>query len=191
MCEDAATKKQHAFRRTSRSVLAALCLGGLLAACEPMPEGASLYYASGEIGHTYTLQSLRRVYACPHAVSESIDKCIARGTGIFTVDNAAKQAGDQRTVVHLVFDDGRSGWMGYDDFLRQRFTVPAKTSVVLGLGMTADEIRSSWGEPAAIAPHAFAKSMGQEWSYPDLGNLYFEDGKLVEIALSRALPFVR
>ena len=175
-------------RRLTRAQPLALSLAALLAACVPAGEDASLYYAGGEVGKSFGIQPPRRVYACPRPIPKSVDGCIVRANGYFTIDSVAQQPSDHRTILHLVFEDGQAGWMGYDDFLRQR-PVPARLGRVARLGMTTDEIKSGWGAPAAIAPEPSPDGATREkWSYPGIGELYFEDGELVELGLKRALP---
>jgi hypothetical protein len=169
----------------------AFSLAALLASCVPAGQDASLYYAGGEVGKSFGIQPPRRVYACPRPIPKSVEGCIVRANGYFTVDSAAQQPSDHRTILHLVFEDGKSGWMSYDDFLRQR-PVPARLGRVARLGMTTEEIKSSWGAPAAIAPEPSPGGGTREkWSYPGIGELFFEDGKLVELGLKRALPLAR
>jgi hypothetical protein len=166
---------------------AAVLLATLLTACAVPTENASLFYASGEVGKTYSLSAPRRVYACPRPIRESLTDCVVRAYGYFTVDNAAQQPSG-RTILHLVFDDGRSGWMGYDDYLRQHFAYPVKLGLIARLGMSEDEIKANWGAPAMIGTEAAHGARRRKWTYPGVGELYFENGELVELDLIRALP---
>ncbi|HKT20595.1 MAG TPA: hypothetical protein VJR47_21250 [Stellaceae bacterium] len=171
-----------------RTPFAAVLLAALLAACTAPGETTSLSYASGEVGKTFALRAPRRVYACPRPIPDSVADCVVRTYGYFTLDNATQQPSDGRTILHLVFEDGRAGWMGYDDFLRQHFVNPVKLGLVARLGMSEDEIKASWGAPASIGTEPAHGARRQKWIYPGIGELYFEDGKLVELGLSRALP---
>ena len=162
-------------------------LTALLAGCELTPEGGSLYHASAEIGNTYALEWPRRVYACDVALTN----CFQREVGSFTVDNAAITIREHIALIRLVFDDGRAGWMVYNEFLKQQFAAPATTRLIAKVGMTADQIRSSWGEPERVGPAPSGDPAVEEWSYPAIGLLYFEKGKLVELALSKSLLAVK
>jgi len=174
-------------RKARWTPFAILFLGALLSACAAPAENGSLFYASGEVGKTYWLSAPRRVYACPRPIPESVDDCVVRTYGYFTVDNATQEPSG-RTILHLVFDDGRSGWMGYDDYLRQHFVYPVKLGLIARLGMSEDEIKANWGAPATVSTEAAHGARRQKWTYPGIGELYFEDGKLVELGLRRALP---
>jgi hypothetical protein len=164
-------------------ILALVCACASLGACQLTPEGGSLYHASMEIGNTYAIEWPRRVRAC----DSSLTDCFSRDTGSLTVDNAAIQLKNYIAMVHLVFDDGRSGWMAYNDFLGQRFSDPAQTRLVVRKGMTSDQIRAAWGEPTTISPQQFGSVVLQKWSYPNVGDLYFNDGKVDDISLNKSL----
>lgn len=176
--------------RSRPARLAPFLVAALLSACAPTGQEGSLYFATAEIGKSFGIQAPRRVYACPRPIPNSLDNCVVRASGYFSVDNVAQQPSDHRTILHLVFEDGRSGWMGYDDFLRQS-PVFASTGRVARLGMTTDEIKASWGAPASIVPEPSRGGMREKWTYPGIGELYFEDGKLVELGLSRSLALTR
>jgi hypothetical protein len=165
--------------------LSGICL---LAGCDLDPAGGSLSKASWEIGNTYTLEQPRRVYACEQ-IALNIDElgsCPRRQSGSFTVDNALMVIEPRIVYVHLVFDDGNSGWMVYNDFRMQQFSAPAKTRLIAKVGMSSDAIRSNWGEPTAIAPRPWHDLVLQDWTYA-FATLSFKDGKLFEMKLSRSL----
>jgi len=165
------------------SISLVICTCIFLVACELTPSGGSLYHASAEIGNTYTLEWPRRIQACQVPLSG----CFSREEGSFTVDNAAIRRDNDVVFIHLVFENGSSGWMVYKEFLQQQFTQPAKTRLVAKLGMTTDQIRSIWGEPPKITQEPFGSGIRDVWDYPVVGLLHFKDGKLNDLSLFRSL----
>jgi hypothetical protein len=157
----------------------AASIAGFLVGCELTPSGGSLYHASAEIGNTYALEWPRRVTVC----QTPLQNCYSREEGNFTIDNAAITRDNYVAILHVVFANGSSGWIVYNDFLKQQFSEPAKTRLVAKLGMTAGQIKAIWGEP----PQGSTDEVGESWIYPVIGTLQFKDGKLVDLTLYRSL----
>ena len=145
-----------------------------------VPEGGSLYQATGEIGNTYVLDGAAKVHGC----TDELTNCFIRTTGSFTVDESAITIPVRVAIVHLVFEDGRSGWMSYNAFVQAKPAQPVATRRVARLGMTSSEIRSNWGPPDSIA----TTSAGDiKWSYAQKGAFLFSDDKLGDMRLSFSL----
>jgi len=170
-------------RNLTRSLI--LAASALLAGCAMTPAGGSLYEAAHEMGNTYAFDQAQGVYACASLFQD----CFKPEKGSFTVDDAAIQTDNHAALIHLAFDDGRTGWMAYNDFLARKFAAPVATNRQIRLGTTQEEITAQWGQPDTVEPKQVGRATVQIWKYAKgtLRLAVIEEGKVSEFGLRKSL----
>lgn len=171
--------------RAVHSAAIAFGMALILASCELTPLGGSFSHATWEVGNSYTIEWPRQVYACAPSLT---DNCIRREGGNFTVDGALFTVEGHVVFVHLVFEDGKSGWMRYNDFVGQQFANPVKTRLVFRYGMTPEQIKSTWGPPNDTSAETCPGHECENWVYTGIAKMSFTDGKVNDLKLTKSLP---
>ena len=173
--------------RVAGGMALAACLSACMTAVgfpsDKLRELARFNDAAREIGNTYVATQSHTIHAC----SALDNSCLDRSAGGFTIDDSVLFVKPPILMLHLVFDDGATQWLSYDDFVMQKFTAPSETRLRLKIDEKSDQIRAEWGVPDEINPKAVNGLTLQQWTYRNIGTLSFKDNELIRVELTKSL----